>query len=225
MTLHRTSLLFIIISVLLLTSTCGAPAVDEGEAKREKERTEKAARCAKEKAAFDLLDSKADEFGKLPKKVQIGAQPYLKGKLFVVEAREKYFHAYDPSTTGCRFSKECSSDAGCSATSVDVFQDIRARSPEEVQTVALITCRKVKRGDYEQVSGAKKGEKVPGYDMNCDLVLVDHTIPAVIYKKTFNSELLAFEDSSGLAHTGEKELVARTPHREMDSFLLGLPRK
>ncbi len=217
--------LFLIVCSLFLSSSCGSPVVDEGEAKREKERTERAARCGEEKAALDLLDSKADEYAKLPKKLQIIAQPYLKGKIFVVESREKYFHAYDFTSTGCRFSKECRSDAGCSPTSVDKFQDVRARTIEEVQTVALISCRKVKRADYERMSGSKKDEKIPGYDIACELVLVDRTIPAVIHKKTFNSELLAFEEGSSLALNGGKELVARTPYDEMDSFLLALPRK
>ncbi len=225
---QRVCLFLVGLCAVCLYSGCGSlnngeRQPTEAEAKEEKERDERTARCGKEKQAMELLDAKADEYAQLPKKTQLNPQPYVKGKLFIVEAREKYFYAYDFTGTGCRFSKDCQRDAGCSG--VDKFQDIRARSAEEVQTVALISCRKVKRGDYERMSGPKQGEKIPGYDIVCEVALVDRTIPSVIHKKTFNSELLAWENESALTLTGVKELVARTPYDEMDTFLLGLPRK
>lgn len=195
----------------------------EAEAKAEKERTERTARCNKEKENLKLLDSKQDQYARLPKRTQLTDQPYIKGKLVILELSDKYkfFVSYRSS---CLASDECKSDAGCSSD--DKFEDIRAHSVEEVQTIALITCHKVKRGNYVQTSGSKQGEAIPGYDMACDLTLVDRAIPAVIQKKAFTSELLAFEDQSSLAlGTDVKELVARIPYDEMDKFLLGLPRK
>jgi hypothetical protein len=195
----------------------------EAEAKAEKERTERTTRCSEEKERLKLLDSKNEEYSRLPKRVQLTGEPYIKGKLVVLELSEKYkfFTSYGGS---CLASEECKPDAGCSGD--DKFEDIRARSVEEVQTIALIACHKVKRGDYVQTSGSKPGERIPGYDMACNLTLVDRAIPAVIQKKAFSSELLAWEDQSRLAlGTDVKELVARTPYSEMDAFLLGLPRK
>jgi hypothetical protein len=232
------STVFVAKSVLLLliafltgfNLACGSlnsatETVSETEAKGEKERSELKARCSKEKEAMNLLDSRADEFGRLPKKTELTTEPYLKGKLFVVDDRDKRLYAYDFSPTGCRYSKECQRDAGCSPTSFDQFQEVRARSAEEVQTVALISCRKVKHGDYKRTGGPNQGETIPGFDINCEVAVVDKTIPAVIYKKTFNSELLMLENETALSLSGTKELVASTPYREIDKFLLDLPRK
>lgn len=195
----------------------------EAEAKAEKERTERTARCNKEKENLKLVDSNTEQYARLPKRTQLTGQPYINGKLVILELSDKY--KFFVSYRGyCLASEECQPDAGCSGD--DKFEDIRARSVEEVQTVVLIACHKVKRGNYVQTSGSKPGESIPGYDMACDLTLVDRAIPAVIQKKAFTSELLAFEDQTRLAlGTDVKELVARTPYDEMDKFLLGLPRK
>lgn len=195
----------------------------EAEAKAEKERTERTAICNKEKEDLRLLDSKKEEYARLPKRTQLTGQPYIKGKMVILELSDKYkfFTSYGGY---CLASEECKPDAGCSGE--DKFEDIRARSVDEVQTIALIACHRVKRGNYVPTSGSKPGETIPGYDMACDLTLVDRAIPAVIQKKGFTSELLALEDQSSLAlGTDVKELVARIPYNEMDTFLLGLPRK
>jgi len=194
----------------------------EAEAKAEKDRKEKAEKCSQEKQTLANLDAKVDDFARLPAKTQLVATPYLKGKLFIVETREKQNYVYDFSGTGCRMSKDCSVDAGCKG--IDKFSEVRARSVEEVGTVALIECRKIKKGNFVQ-TGSGSGEKVPGYDLSCNVTLVDRSIPAVIYKKKFDSELLMIEDSTSVSLSGPKELVARTPTTEMDEFLLKLQRR
>jgi len=209
-----------------LLSTNRERAANTTEGKEESERKERSARCAQEKEALQLLDSKANEFSRLPKRKQLVAQPYVKGKLYMIELREVESlgeRAFTYEGAYCRVSAECQADASCSGA--DKFREIRARSIDEVQTVAIRTCHKVKRGDYVQTSGSNKGENVPGYDLACELVLVDRTIPAVVHKKTFESELLMLEDQSRMPLTGKRELVARAPDDEMDSVLLGLPRK
>jgi hypothetical protein len=192
----------------------------EAEAKAEKERKEKAEKCSQEKQALAKLDAKVDDFARLPARTQLVTLPYLKGKLFIVDIRDKQNYVYDFSGTGCRMSKECSRDAGC--TGVDKFSEVRARSVEEVGTVALIECRKIKQGDFVQTGS---GEKVPGYDLSCGVTLVDRSLPAVVYKKKFDSKLLMVEDSTSVSLSGPKELVARTPTSEMDEFLLKLERR
>lgn len=199
-------------------------AATEAEATAEKERNVKLEKCGQEKQSLAQLDADVDNLARLPSKTQLTSEPYLKGKLFVVETRDKQNYASDTSGPGCRMSKDCSRDAGCSPTSFDKFTDVRARSIAEVGTVALIECRKIKHGEFVK-TGSSSGEKVPGYDISCNLTLVDRSIPAVIYKKTFDSKLLMVEDQTSVALTGTKELVARTPTSEMDEFLLKLPRR
>jgi hypothetical protein len=194
----------------------------EAEANAEKDRKEKAERCLQEKQALTKLDARVDDFARLPAKTQLITLPYLKGKLFIVETRDKQNYVYDFSGTGCRMSKDCSGDAGCKG--IDKFSEVRARSIEEVGTVALIECRKIKKGTFVQ-TGSSTGEKIPGYDLSCNVTLVDRSIPAVIYKKQFDSELLMVEDSTSVSLSGPKELVARTPTSEMDEFLLKLQRR
>jgi hypothetical protein len=191
------------------------PTVSEGSAER-------AEKCRQEKEALTKLDARVDDFARLPAKNQIANLPYLKGKLFIVETRDKRNYVYDFSGTGCRMSKDCSADAGCKG--IDKFSDVRARSVEEVGTVALIECRKIKKGNFVQ-TGSNSGEKIPGYDLSCNVTLVDRSIPAVIYKKKFDSELLMVEDSTSVSLSGPKELVARTPTSEMDDFLIKLQRR
>jgi len=194
----------------------------ETEVNADKERAAKVEKCKQEKEAFTKLDAKVDDFARLPTKTQLVSVPYLKGKLFIVEIRDKRNFVYDFSDTGCRMSKDCSVDAGCKG--VDKFTDVRARNVDEVGTVAVIECQKIKKGTYVP-TGSNSGEKIPGYDLSCNVTVVDRSIPAVIYKKKFDSELLMVEGSTSVSLSGPKELVARTPTREMDDFLLRLPRR
>ena len=196
----------------------------EAEAKAEKERKDKQEKCSQEKQSLTKLDASVDELARLPAKSQIVSSPYLKGKLFMIETRDKRNYATDLSGPGCRMSNDCSRDAGCSPGSYDKFTDVRARSVAEVGTVALSECRKIKSGEFVK-TGSTSGEKIPGYDLSCTLTLVDRSIPAVVYKKTFDSKLLMIENQTSVSLTGAKELVARTPTSEMDEFLLKLPRR
>lgn len=220
--------LFICAALIFLTVLgCGHlgqknTASVEANANAEKDRKEKAEKCSQEKEALAKLDAKVDDFARLPAKTQLVPLPYLKGKLFIVETRDKRNYVYDFSGTGCRMSKDCSADAGC--TGIDKFTEVRARSVEEVGTVALIECRKIKKGDFVQTNSSSH-EKIPGYDLSCSVTLVDRSIPAVIYRKQFNSELLMVEDSTSVSLSGPKELVARTPTTEMDEFLTKLQRR
>lgn len=197
-------------------------ASSEAEAKADKERKEKAEKCSQEKQALTKLDAKVDDFARPPAKTKLVTSPYLKGKLFIIETRDKQNYVYDSSGTGCRMSKDCSADAGCKG--IDKFSEVRARRVEEVGTIALIECRKIKKGRFVP-TGSNSGEKIPGYDLSCNVTLVDRSLPAVVYKRKFDSKLLMVEDSTSVSLSGPKELVARTPTTEMDDFLLKLQRR
>ena len=126
---------FLIVSSLQLG--CGnlrrqSNTASEAEAKAEKERKAKLEKCSQEKQSLAQLDAKVDDLARLPSKTQLASEPYLKGKLFTVDIRDKRNYVNDLSGPGCRMSKDCSRDAGCSPTSFDKFTDVRARSVDEV---------------------------------------------------------------------------------------------
>lgn len=69
--------------------------VSESEVKAENERKAKAEKYGQEKQALVALDAKVDDFARLSARLQLAAQPYLKGKLFIVEIRDKRNYVYD----------------------------------------------------------------------------------------------------------------------------------
>lgn len=68
---------------------------------------------------------------------------------------------------------------------------------------------------------------VPGYILVGHLTLVDNSIPAVIYRKTFRGEKAkGLTDSNTVfIQKGVKEVVGRKPTDEIRKFLDALPRK
>ena len=53
--------------------------ISDTEAKAENERKAKAEKCSQEKQALVELDAKVEDFAHLPSRLQLAAQPYLKG--------------------------------------------------------------------------------------------------------------------------------------------------
>ena len=51
--------------------------------------------AVRKKQALVALDAKVDDFARLSARLQLAAQSYLKGKLFIVEIRDKRNYVYD----------------------------------------------------------------------------------------------------------------------------------
>lgn len=183
----------------------------------------RAAKCKQEREGLKQLDAMTAEFAKPVKKTELADEPYLKGKVLVLDARDSgAYRSRDESN--CRASSECErDDSHCSrGVNFDRLSEVRARSAEEAQTIALVSCRKTPSGYYSEIAG-DPNKKTPSFDQVCEVILIDRSIPAVIYKKTFKSESRSVLTGQPLPN--EKEIVASVPTEDIDAFLNKLPRK
>src|SRR6185503_4813220 len=93
-----------------------------------------------------------------------------------------------------------------------------AESPEEVGTVVLVTTRRQKFATYT-ITGS---DHIPAYILFADLTIVDRSIPAVIYKKTFKGERP--EEVVDVSRY-ETEIVGTDPTYKISEFLAKLPHR
>jgi hypothetical protein len=101
--------------------------------------------------------------------------------------------------------------------------DMIAKNAEELGTIVKVDCKKsFKIGNYNA-----DGQSVPAYASECNITLIDYTIPAVIAKKSFiNSEMatsMTFGTKDG--KITKDEVVAAEPRGEVQKWLDGLPKK
>ena len=95
--------------------------------------------------------------------------------------------------------------------------------PVNMMTVALIDYKKVDAGPFVV---PEKNITIPGYRLDAEVTLIDHTIPAVIHRKTFKGE----SPKPGLAGTntffikeGAKEVLGEKPIDEVEKWVRSLP--
>jgi hypothetical protein len=105
--------------------------------------------------------------------------------------------------------------------------ELHAQTPEEVQTVVQTDCFQVRRGSYVTKDEEKK--QIPSYISECEVSLVDLSVPAIIYRRKFENTKLPEEITSLTVNWEEikrkNKVVAPEPRDEIRDFLLGLPRK
>ncbi len=160
---------------------------------------EKQAKRQQDKQAAEKLRAAASQLAVLPDKVQLTDQPYIKGKLAIVRKDDgRSFYMYDPD--------------------MSTYGDTYARSPEEVQTVVLRVCQRMQKGIYRTKENPPR--ELPAYGTDCDVTIVDRSIPAVIYKKRFEAKL---RDES-VATNNTQQIEAHAGY-QIDEFLKSLPRK
>ena len=151
------------------------------------------------KEAQRKLNAAATELAKLPAKEQLTSEPYLKGKVVMVRQYQgRAFHTRE--------------------FDVGQFGEAAAKTPEEVQTVVVVSCLRTERGFYR--TNENPPRDLPAFSHDCDLTLIDRTIPAVIFKKRFEAKIR--EEAGATANT--KEVEAYSEH-EITDFLKSLPRK
>jgi len=95
--------------------------------------------------------------------------------------------------------------------------------PANTLIVALVDYKKVDDGPYVIV---EKNKTIPGFRLDADVTVIDHTIPAVIYKKTFKGEKPSpsLKNSNDLyIKEGDTEIVGKKPFEEIRTFLAELP--
>ena len=193
--------------------SCGNSRDAAEYAQRSEEYRRQAEKCRLEKENQERLANSAGEFSRLPARTQLTEQPYLKGRMLLLRRQGDGPYAYAPAT-----SSECQTSSV--AYSADVLADIRAWSPEEVESVALVDCRRERRGTY--VTEETPSRRLPAYISICDLSLIDRTVPAIIHRRSFTSQNPGRMTSICRDTT---EVVEPPPYIALDQYLLGLPRR
>jgi hypothetical protein len=154
-----------------------------------------------------LFNSKEAEFTKLPAKVQLTKEPYITGKAVLYFQRvsleqkakdEKAHWVYDTDINQRKFPF--------------------AANLEEVGTIILSKCEEISLGNYEKQFTE---EKIPAYGWKCEVTIIDKTIPAVIHRKTFQTQL----DDHKFTGKDAKEIHESAPNIEINNFLDSLPQK
>ena len=143
------------------------------------------------------LNDNIVEYARLPSSSQMTGRPYINGRAIGLSK--------DPEDKEFELDRSLLDD------------NLTAESPEEVGTVVLVTYRKQKFGTYI----TDNSERLPGYVMLADLIIVDRSIPAMIYKKTFRGGRP--EDLVDLSRY-ETEVVGDSPSDKVTEFLGKLPR-
>jgi len=158
----------------------------------------------------ELFRPKREEFTKLPAKVQLTGQPYIKGKAV-------YYHRH----ISLKDKSEKRMTAWVYQERTPFLSGVTAEKPEEVETVILEKCDEISLGSYARSFSGEKSETIPAFGWKCEITIVDKTIPAVIYRKTFQNKLEEFKIISGSG----KEDRAAPPSNEIGEFLKNLPQK
>jgi hypothetical protein len=145
------------------------------------------------------VNDKAEEFSKLPAKSSITKSPYIKGLVV----------AYEQDDGDKEFS---------SADSYIPTDDLKALTADEVGTIILIKNKNVFYGNYTvQTRG-----KIPSYVLTSEVIIIDNTIPAVIYRKTFRG---APPSDEVMVSPSDDSIEGDSPDDKVNEFLEKLPRK
>ena len=146
------------------------------------------------------LQENVSDYARLPGSSRLTGQPYINGKAVALSKDNE--------------NKEYSLDRVLLGEATTVV----AESPEEVGTVVLVTHRRQKFATYT-ITGA---DHIPAYILLADLTIVDRSIPAVIYKKTFRGERpQEVVDVSRF----QTEIVGSNPTNKISEFLGKLPHR
>lgn len=176
---------------------CSLPSKEETEAWRKKELKEQETRA-------DLV-KRPDEFAKYKAPEKLVDEAYVKAPVVIV-------------WTWADGKNEILEN------NINRIKD-HAQAAEDSKSVFKIKCSEIPAGKYVFKDDTSKPE-VPAFTSKCDTELFDKTIPALIYKKTFENTKL--EDSIKAGRITGKvpdKVVAPIPQKEIEDFIYFLPRK
>lgn len=147
------------------------------------------------------LEASLPKFTKAPSAARLTGHPYFNGKAV---ALSKY-----PEDK----------DYGLDNTLIlTTRSNVIADAPEEIRTIVLVTYRKQQVGTYTTTSSGK----IPAFLLVADLVIIDRSLGAVIFRKTFKGD----PPESNLTVTrGATQVVGADPAEKVRAFLEQLPRK
>lgn len=168
-----------------------------------KEETEQWRKKAlKEQETVADLMKRGDEFAKFSAPEKLVDEPYVKAPVVIV-------WTYADGKTEIK------------ENNINRIKD-HATSAEHAKSVFKIKCSEIRAGEYvfdEQT-------KVPAFTSKCETELYDKTIPALIYRKTF--ENVKLEDSIKAGRITGKvpdKVVAPIPEKEIEDFIYFIPRR
>ena len=146
------------------------------------------------------------ELTKVPSSVKLSGDGYIKGKA----ARYRQWKSLDDK----------SSTWSWDSSSLPIS---KAETPADVETVVLEKCIEVSMGTFVQKIGTGDtiGEKIPAFGWKCDVTIIDKTIPAVVGRKSFESEI----NDREVVQEGAKEIKRSMPIVEMNKYLKNLPKQ
>jgi len=148
------------------------------------------------------LMASVSDLTKIPTKVELTNQPYIKGKIAVFQALEK----------------KAAYETGVYLMQPSYFREMKdnyATTPEEVGTVALVNCKTVQKGVYK----SDNGREYPAMVEDCDLTMIDRSKAAVVFKKSF--EKTPTEDRRVTGNF----VVTQSAQSDVLEFLNSLPRR
>jgi hypothetical protein len=202
------NLLLVITVFFLAVLGCKSAAEKERDRQNKETRDQKAAQKQKTGDLIKTLEATADQWAKLAPPVKLVKEPYIKGKMVIVYRRAddvNELHENDVIGLG----------------------EVHAQTAAEVQTVVQTDCFEVRRGSYITKDNEKK--QIPAYVSECEVGVIDLSIPATIYRKKFeNTELMDEINSTSVDWETVKrknKVVAREPQGAIRDFLVSLPRK
>lgn len=153
----------------------------------------------------EALAAKKAEYTTIPAKEQLAKDAYRNKSLL--------FYRADPDSKDEKawvnyFPSEVSKEAN------EKLEFKLAENPEEVGTIALLPrCKEVKAGQYGSAAWA--------YKEQCELILVDTELSAVVYRKIFEGE----PEQIKTIKEGETSITAKVDQMKIVDFLDRLPRK
>jgi hypothetical protein len=151
----------------------------------------------------DLL-KRGDEFAKFKAPEKLVAEPFVKAPVVIVWI----------GADGKTEIKE---------NNINRIKD-HAKSAEAAKSVFKIKCSEVPAGEY--VFDYESKPRVPAFTSKCETELFDKTIPALIFRKTFeNKELKDSIKASRITGKVPEKVVAPIPEKEIEDFIYFLPRK
>ncbi|MFN2494140.1 MAG: hypothetical protein ABR501_14790 [Pyrinomonadaceae bacterium] len=187
---------------------CKSAAEKERDRQNKQARDQKAVQKQKTSDLIQSLKPSADAWAKMAPPLKLVKEPYLKGKVVIVYRRANdinELHENDVIGLG----------------------ELHAQTPAEVQTLIQTDCFEVRRGNYITKDAEKK--QIPAYVSECEVAVIDLSMPATIYRKKFeNTELLDEINSTNVDWETIKrknKVVAPEPQGAIRDFLLSLPRR
>ena len=195
-------------------SGCVKRSTSQGEYKRPLSAKEEADIAAMRK--LEALKAKSSEYLALPAKVQLTTEPYINKKIALFKTWQG---SQGPDQELQNYY------ASFNLPGEEAINEALAKSPDDVGTIVLVEdntkekgCKEIPKGNYKD---PETGDIYGGYVEVCELTIIDHQIPAVIFRKKFEGKL----DDKEYVRKDAGRILGRVDYAEVYKFLTGLPRK